>query len=154
MRATLEQIDIVHRMVAKYPDTLALARTADDVERAFKAGKIASMIGMEGGHSIDSSLAALRMMHALGAGYMTLTHSKNVPWADSATDKPVLGGLSPFGEEVVARDEPAGDAGGSQPRLGRHDGRRHSRHARAGDLLALVCAGRLPVIRATCRTRS
>ncbi len=101
VRATLEQIDIVHRMVAKYPDTLALARTADDVERAFKAGKIASMIGMEGGHSIDSSLAALRMMHALGAGYMTLTHSKNVPWADAATDKPVLGGLSPFGEQVV-----------------------------------------------------
>jgi len=101
VRATLEQIDVVHRMVAKYPDTLVLARTADDVERAFKAGKIASMIGMEGGHSIDSSLAALRMMRALGAGYMTLAHSKNVPWADSATDTPVLGGLSPFGEEVV-----------------------------------------------------
>jgi membrane dipeptidase len=101
VRATLEQIDIVHRMVAKYPDTFVLTRTADDVERAFKAGKIASMIGMEGGHSIDSSLATLRMMHALGAGYMTLTHSKNVPWADSATDKPVLGGLSLFGEEVV-----------------------------------------------------
>jgi len=78
-----------------------LAQTADDVERAFKAGKIASMIGMEGGHSIDSSLAALRMMRALGVGYMTLAHSKNVPWADSATDTPVLGGLSPFGEEVV-----------------------------------------------------
>jgi membrane dipeptidase len=101
VRATLEQIDIVRRMVAKYQDTLAGARTADDVERAFKAGQIASMIGMEGGHSIDSSMATLRMMHALGAGYMTLTHSKNVPWADSATDKPVLGGLSPFGEEVV-----------------------------------------------------
>jgi len=101
VRATLEQIDIVDRMVAKYPDTFVLARTADDVERAFKAGKIASMIGMEGGHSIDSSLATLRMMHALGAGYMTLTHSKNVPWADSATDKPALGGLSSFGEDVV-----------------------------------------------------
>jgi membrane dipeptidase len=101
VRATLEQIDVVHRMVAKYPDTLTLARTADDVEQAFKAGKIASMIGMEGGHSIDSSLAALRMMHALGAGYMTLAHSKNVPWADSATDKAILGGLSPFGEQVV-----------------------------------------------------
>ena len=66
VRATLEQIDVVHRMVAKYPDTLVLARTADDVERAFKAGKIGSMIGMEGGHSIDSSLATLRMMHTLG----------------------------------------------------------------------------------------
>ncbi|MBK5298552.1 MAG: dipeptidase [Vicinamibacteria bacterium] len=101
VRATLEQIDIVHRMVAKYPETFVLTRTADDVERAFKAGKIGSMIGMEGGHSIDSSLATLRMMHALGAGYMTLTHSSNVPWADSATDTPALGGLSPFGEAVV-----------------------------------------------------
>jgi membrane dipeptidase len=101
VRATLEQIDIVHRMAAKYPETLTLARTADDVERAFKAGRIASLIGMEGGHSIDSSLATLRMMHALGAGYMTLTHSTNVPWADSATDTPMHGGLSAFGEEVV-----------------------------------------------------
>ena len=101
VRATLEQIDIVHRMAAKYPDTLTLTRTADDVERAFKAGRIASLIGLEGGHSIDSSLATLRMMHALGAGYMTLTHSTNVPWADSATDTPVHGGLSAFGEEVV-----------------------------------------------------
>jgi len=101
VRATLEQIDIVRRMAATYPDTLVLTRTADEVERAFKAGRIASMIGMEGGHSIDSSLAALRMMHALGAGYMTLAHSNNVPWADSATDTPALGGLSRFGEEVV-----------------------------------------------------
>ena len=101
VRATLEQIDIVHRMVRRWPETFELTRTAADVERAFKNGRIASMIGMEGGHSIDGSLATLRMMHALGAGYMTLTHSANVPWADSATDKPVLGGLSSFGEEVV-----------------------------------------------------
>jgi membrane dipeptidase len=99
--ATLEQIDIVHRMMRKYPDTFELALTADDVERIFKKGKIASLVGMEGGHAIDSSLAALRMFHRLGARYMTLTHSRNVPWADSATDTPVLGGLSPFGEEVV-----------------------------------------------------
>ena len=98
---TLEQIDIVHRMVARYPDRLMLARTADDVERAHKQGRIASLIGMEGGHSINSSLAALRMMHALGARYMTLTHSLNVPWADSATDTPTLDGLSAFGEDVV-----------------------------------------------------
>lgn len=101
VRATLEQIDIVHRMMRRWPQNFEMARTAADVERIFKAGRIASMIGMEGGHSIDSSLATLRMMHALGAGYMTLTHSANVPWADSATDTPVLGGLSRFGEEVV-----------------------------------------------------
>jgi membrane dipeptidase len=101
VRATLEQIDIVHRMTRRWPETFELTRTAAEVERAFKNGHIASMIGMEGGHSIDNSLATLRMMHALGAGYMTLTHSSNVPWADSATDKPVLAGLSKFGEEVV-----------------------------------------------------
>ena len=99
--ATLEQIDIVHRMMRKYPETFELALTADDVERIFKKGKIASLIGMEGGHSIDSSLGALRMFHRLGARYMTLTHSKNIPWADSATDTAVLNGLSPFGEQVV-----------------------------------------------------
>ena len=99
--ATLEQIDIVHRMMRKYPETFELALTADDVERVFKKGKIASLIGMEGGHSIDSSLGALRMFYRLGARYMTLTHSKNIPWADSATDTPALNGLSPFGEEVV-----------------------------------------------------
>jgi membrane dipeptidase len=101
VRATLEQIDIVHRMARRWPETFVMTRTAAEVERAFKGGKIASMIGMEGGHSIDNSLATLRMLHAVGAGYMTLTHSLNVPWADSATDKPVLGGLSRFGEEVV-----------------------------------------------------
>ena len=99
--ATLEQIDIVYRMLRKYPETFELALTADDVERIFKKGRIASLIGMEGGHAIDNSLAALRMFHRLGARYMTLTHSRNVPWADSATDTPALGGLSPFGEEVV-----------------------------------------------------
>jgi membrane dipeptidase len=99
--ATLEQIDIVHRMMARYPDRLELALTSADVERIQKAGKIASLIGMEGGHSIDSSLGALRMMYRLGARYMTLTHSLNVPWADSATDTPAHSGLTPFGEDVV-----------------------------------------------------
>ena len=99
--ATLEQIDIVHRMMRKYPDTFELALNAGDIERIFKAGRIASLIGMEGGHSIDNSLGALRMFHRLGARYMTLTHSRNVAWADSATDQPALGGLSAFGEEVV-----------------------------------------------------
>ena len=99
--ATLEQIDVVHRMVDRYPETFALALTAADVERAFKSGRIASLIGMEGGHSIDSSIATLRMMYALGARYMTLTHSRNTPWADSATDTPAYGGLTPFGEAIV-----------------------------------------------------
>ena len=99
--ATLEQIDIVHRMVRKYPTVFELALSAADIERIFKKGKIASLIGMEGGHSIDNSLGALRMFYNVGARYMTLTHSRNLAWADSATDTPALGGLSPFGEEVV-----------------------------------------------------
>lgn len=97
----LEQIDIVHRMIARYPDRLALALTADDIEREIKEDRIASLIGMEGGHSINSSLGLLRQMYRLGARYMTLTHSLNVPWADSATDTPKLDGLSEFGEQVV-----------------------------------------------------
>jgi len=99
--ATLEQIDVVHRMIAAWPDKLELATTAADVERIQKAGKIASLIGMEGGHSIDSSLGTLRMMHRLGARYMTLTHSLNTPWADSATDAPANDGLSAFGEQII-----------------------------------------------------
>jgi membrane dipeptidase len=99
--ATLEQVDFVLRMVARYPEDLALALTAADVEDALAAGRIASLMGAEGGHSIDSSLAVLRTLHALGVRYMTLTHNDNVPWADSATDEPVLGGLSDFGRDVV-----------------------------------------------------
>jgi membrane dipeptidase len=101
VRTTLEQIDIVHRMIARYPDTFEQAGTAHDIERIFKSGRIASMMGVEGGHSIDNSLGVLRIMYALGVRYMTLTHSDNTPWADSATDDPKLGGLSPFGETVV-----------------------------------------------------
>lgn len=99
--ATLEQIDIVYSMLRKYPETFELAMTADEVERIFKKGKVASLIGMEGGHSIDNSLATLRMFNKLGAKYMTLTHGRNTPWADSATDEPKVGGLSRFGEDVV-----------------------------------------------------
>ena len=101
VRATLEQIDIVHRMVRTYPDTLELALTAADVERVFAAGRIASLIGMEGGHSVDNSLSTLRMFFSLGARYMTLTHSDHVRWADSASKPPQAGGLTRFGEEVV-----------------------------------------------------
>jgi membrane dipeptidase len=99
--ATLEQIDLVHRMIRRYPDELELALTADDVEQAFARGRIASLLGAEGGHSIAGSLGVLRMLHRLGVRYLTLTHNVNVPWADSATDEPVLGGLSAFGREVV-----------------------------------------------------
>ena len=99
--ATLEQIDFVLRMVARYPDDLALALTAADVEAAMRERRIASLLGAEGGHSIDSSLAVLRTLHALGVRYMTLTHNDNTPWADSATDTAEHGGLTGFGRDVV-----------------------------------------------------
>lgn len=100
-RAVIEQIDLVKRLVAKYPDDLELAYTADDVLRIHRSGKIASMMGMEGGHSIENSLAVLRATYELGARYMTLTHSQNTKWGDSATDDPVYDGLTSFGHEVV-----------------------------------------------------
>jgi membrane dipeptidase len=100
--ATLEQVDFVHRMAGRYPDRLELALTAADVERIFAAGKVASLIGAEGGHSIACSLGVLRVLHRLGVRYLTLTHSANVPWADSATDEPAVGGLTAFGRQVVA----------------------------------------------------
>lgn len=99
--ATLEQVDAVHRMVGAYADRLALARTAEEVEAATSSGRVASLLGAEGGHSIGCSLGALRMLHVLGVRYLTLTHNDNTPWADSATDAPVVGGLSEFGREVV-----------------------------------------------------
>jgi membrane dipeptidase len=99
--AVLEQIDLVHRMVRRYPSRFRLALTAGDVEKAFAAGRIASLIGAEGGHSIGGSLGVLRSLHALGVRYMTLTHNDNVGWADSATDVPDAGGLSDFGREIV-----------------------------------------------------
>ncbi|MGW2479196.1 dipeptidase [Streptomyces sp. NPDC001571] len=99
--ATLEQIDCVDQMLARYPGDLAPARTADDMEKARAEGRVASLKGAEGGHSINNSLATLRALHALGVRYMTLTHNDNLVWADSATDEPNVGGLSPFGHEVV-----------------------------------------------------
>ncbi len=101
VRATMEQIDVVYNMVGAYPELLELALTADDVERSFAAGRIASLIGIECGHLIDNSLGALRMFYRLGARYMTLTHFKNVDWADSCTDEPRANGLTPFGQAVV-----------------------------------------------------
>jgi membrane dipeptidase len=100
--ATLEQLDAWSHLVTAYPAELAPARTADDVERAAREGRIASLAGMEGGQSIGCSLGALRAMYRLGARYLTLTHNRNTPWADSATDEPEHGGLTGFGREVVA----------------------------------------------------
>jgi membrane dipeptidase len=102
VRQTLEQIDVIHRMVRAYPGTFEMAYSADDIVRIHQNGKIASLIGVEGGHSIDNSLGVLRMLYALGTRYMTLTHSENLAWADSATDKPQHHGLTEFGEQAVA----------------------------------------------------
>jgi membrane dipeptidase len=97
----VEQVELVRRIVARHPDRLALATNAAEVERARAAGRIASLLGAEGGHCIDNSLVVLRSLHKLGIRYLTLTHSRTTDWADSATDEPVSGGLSPFGREVV-----------------------------------------------------
>ncbi|KMS72632.1 membrane dipeptidase [Streptomyces viridochromogenes] len=99
--ATLEQIDCVRQLLARYPADLRPALTAADMEAARAEGRIASLIGAEGGHSIAGSLATLRALYALGVRYMTLTHNDNIAWADSATDEPGVGGLSAFGREVV-----------------------------------------------------
>lgn len=101
VQMTLEQIDIVRTMVAKYPKDFEMASTADDIQRIEKSGRIASLIGVEGGHQINNSLPVLRDYYALGVRYMTLTHGKNTDWADSATDKPAHHGLTPFGRAVV-----------------------------------------------------
>jgi membrane dipeptidase len=101
VQITLEQIDLVKRMTAQYPKDLEMAYGAADIRRIHKNGKVASLIGIEGGHQINNSLAVLRQMYDAGARYMTLTHSNNTAWADSATDNPVHHGLTAFGVEVV-----------------------------------------------------
>jgi membrane dipeptidase len=101
VQATLEQIDVTKRLIARYPQDMAFATSSVEVVRAMKAGKVASLIGMEGGHSIGGSLAVLRQMYTLGARYMTITHFKNTAWADSATDAPAHNGLTEFGKDVV-----------------------------------------------------
>jgi membrane dipeptidase len=100
-RAQLEQIELARRMIARYPAHLALASTADEAQRAMREGRVASLLGMEGGHAIENSLGALRAFFDLGVRAMTLTHSKTLDWADSATDASRHGGLTRFGEEVV-----------------------------------------------------
>ena len=98
--AVLEQIELVYALAARYPD-LAIATSAAEAEAAFASGRIASLLGAEGGHSINSSLGVLRALRRLGVRYMTLTHNENTAWADSATDEPVHGGLTDFGRDVV-----------------------------------------------------
>ena len=98
---TLEQIDVIRRMVERYPADFQFAGSVADIEAARKAGRIASLVGVEGGHSIDGSLGVLRDLYRLGVRYMTLTHSESLPWADSCSDKAIANGLSPFGEQVV-----------------------------------------------------
>jgi len=100
-RVQLEQLDIARRVIERYPDVLTPAYTAADVRKAFTQGRIGSLLGMEGGHAIENSLGALRSYYALGARYMTLTHNVTLDWADAAADKPVHGGLTAFGKEVV-----------------------------------------------------
>ena len=99
--ATLEQVDAARHLTRTYADQLAWATTADEIEQAWTSGRMASLMGAEGGHSINSSLGTLRQLHELGVRYLTLTHNANTPWADSATDRPVAGGLTAFGREVV-----------------------------------------------------
>jgi membrane dipeptidase len=99
--AVLEQIDLARRMIARYPGSFGLALTADDVEQVFASGRVASLLGAEGGHAIAGSLGVLRMLYTLGVRYLTLTHNANVGWADSATDEPQAGGLTAFGRDVV-----------------------------------------------------
>ena len=101
VQQTIEQIDVTKRLIAKNPDTMRYALTADEVETAMRYGKIASLLGMEGGYSIGSNLGVLRPFHAMGARYMTLTHNFNIPWADAATDAPKHDGLTDFGKDVV-----------------------------------------------------
>jgi membrane dipeptidase len=101
IRMTMEQIDVIHEMCRRYPDVFEMASTTADIHRIRKAGKIASLIGVEGGHSIDNSLEVLRNYYRLGVRYMTLTHSESLAWADSCSDAPKANGLTPFGESVV-----------------------------------------------------
>ncbi|HVJ67926.1 MAG TPA: dipeptidase [Caulifigura sp.] len=99
---TMEQIELSHEMFRRYPDVFALAGNSNDIEAIAKTGKVASMLGVEGGYSIENSLSNLARFYDLGVRYMTLTHTRSTDWADSSADQPRHGGLSPFGEEVVA----------------------------------------------------
>ena len=132
-RIQLEQFDIARRFIARYPERLALALTAADIEREFKRGRVASLLGMEGGHAIENSLGALRAYYDLGARYMTLTHNVTLDWADAALDSARHGGLTDFGREVVREMNRLGMlvdlshvSPGDHERRARRDARRRS----------------------------
>ena len=137
-KVTLEQIDLIRRLVERYPDDLELALSADDIERIHRSGKIASLIGVEGGHAIENSLASLRRLYGLGARYMTLAHTDSLDWVDSATDVP----RAPEGCRRLAKmwcaDERPGDAGRYFAHFGRCDAARIARQPGAGDRFAFV----------------
>lgn len=134
VQATLEQIDVMKRLIARHPAEMQFCTDTACVEKAWKSKKIASLLGMEGGHSIGGSLGVLRQMHALGARYMTLTHFRNNAWADSATDAPAHDGLTPFGRQVVKEMQ----------RLGMLVDLAHVSEATMRDVLAL--AGPPPIV--------
>jgi membrane dipeptidase len=134
VQVTLEQIDLVKRIAARYPKDLEMAYTAADIRRIHKSGKIASLVGIEGGHQINDSLAMLRQMYDAGARYMTLTHSSNTAWADSATDDPA--------HPSRAGNESHGNVGRPQSCLRRHDARRTRGERSAGHLFAFIRARR------------
>ena len=149
--AVLEQIDLARRMIARYPGSFGLALTADDVEQVFASGRVASLLGAEGGHAIAGSLGVLRMLYALGVRYMTLTHNANVGWADSATDEPQAGGLSGFGRDVVREMQRIGMLVDLSHVSGHNAG--HARRGRgAGDLQCTRRPARSATARATCPT--
>ncbi len=154
IRQTIEQIDIVDRMIAAYPADLERALTADDVVRIHKKGKVASLIGIEGGRQIGGSLPALRQFYRLGARYMTLTHNQTTEWADSATDEPKYDGLSAVRARGGQGDEPARDAGRPEPRLAGDDEGRDRRQPRAGHFLAQLRRRRDPASAQRSRRRA
>ena len=151
-RVQMEQFDIARRVIEKYPE-LKWALTADAVRANFKTGTVGSLLGLEGGHAIENSLALLRQYYDLGARYMTLTHNVTLDWADAALDAPKHNGLTPFGTRSRARDEPTRHARRSVARVAGHDELRARRHRSAGDLLALRLARARRPSRATFPTR-
>ena len=154
IRETIEQIDTVKRLVKAYPKDLALALSADDVVRIHKTGRIASLIGIEGGHQIGGSLAALRQFYDLGARYMTLTHFKNNEFADSATDDPKFHGISDFGRDVIHEMNRLGMLVDLSHVSTDDDARRARASAGRRSSSRTAMPARSPTIRATCPTMS